>query len=177
MNERLIKQLREGIIALKNDGTLDELKNVLGYAFPEDITNLEGTRKYYYKRTYYNEWGCSDIINAPTHSVKEFLKPENEYPKVMKVSFFPINTKKEFEKANTRVVFMEKCGKFISWSDVDTIEKSENVTSTVVWNYAVDLDWQPEEEKKPLKLTMEQIAEKFNAERIEIVNYENKYNE
>ena len=32
----------------------------------------------------------------------------------------------------------------------------------------------PEEETKPLKLTMEQIAEKFNAEKIEIVNYENK---
>jgi len=25
---------------------------------------------------------------------------------------------------------------------------------------------------KPLKLTMEQIAEKFNAEKIEVVNYE-----
>ena len=52
----------------------------------------------------------------------------------------------------------------------DTIEKSENITSTVSWNYAVDLDWQPEEETKPLKLTMEQIAQKFNAEKIEIVN-------
>ena len=70
---------------------------------------------------------------------------------------------------------MEKCGKFITWYDADTIEKSENVTSTAVWNYAVDLDWQPEEEEtKPLKLTMEQIAQKFNAEKIEIVNYENK---
>ena len=174
MNEKLIKQLREGTIALKNDGTLEDLKKVLGYAFPEDITNSEGTFKFYYKRPYYNEWGCSDIINAPTHSVKEFLKPENEYPKVMKVSNKQIETLKDFENANTRVVFMEKCGKFIAWLDADTIEKSENVTSTAVWNYAVDLDWQPEEETKPLKLTMEQIAEKFNAEKIEIVNYENK---
>ena len=102
---------------------------------------------------------------------------ENEYPKVMKVSNKPIETSEDFKNANTRVVFMEKCGKFIAWLHVNTIEKSENVTSTAVWNYAVDLDWQPEEEKKPLKLTMEQIAEKFNAERIEIVNYENKYNE
>ena len=174
MNEKLIKQLREGTIALKNDGTLEDLKKVLGYAFPEDITNSEGTFKFYYKIHYYNELGCSDIINAPTHSVKEFLKPENEYPKVMKVSMSPIKTKEQFEKANTRVVFMEKCGKLIAWLDADTIEKSENVTSTAVWNYAVDLDWQPEEETKPLKLTMEQIAQKFNAEKIEIVNYENK---
>ena len=102
---------------------------------------------------------------------------ENEYPKVMKVSNNPIETLEDFKYANTRVVFIEKCGKFIAWLNEDTIEKSENVTSTTAWNYAVDLDWQPEEEKKPLKLTMEQIAEKFNAERIEIVNYENKYNE
>ena len=174
MNEKLIKQLREGTIALKNDGTLEDLKKVLWYAFPEDKTNSEGTFKYYYKRPYYNKWGCSDIINAPTHSVKEFLKPENEYPKVMKVSNNPIETLEDFKYANTRVVFIEKCGKFIAWLNEDTIEKSENVTSTTAWNYAVDLDWKPEEETKPLKLTMEQIAQKFNAEKIEIVNYENK---
>ena len=69
---------------------------------------------------------------------------------------------------------MEKCGKLIAWLDADTIEKSENITSTISWNYAVDLDWKPEEETKQLKLTMEQIAEKFNAEKIEIVNYGNK---
>ena len=92
----------------------------------------------------------------------------------MKVSYQPIETLKDFENANTRVVFIEKCGKFIAWFDVNTIEKSENVTSTNAWNYAVDLDWKPKEETKPLKLTMEQIAEKFNAEKIEIVNYENK---
>ena len=102
---------------------------------------------------------------------KEFLKPENEYSKVMKVSNKPIETLEDFKYANTRVVFMEKCGKLIAWLDADTIENAENVTSTAVWNYAVDLDWQPEEETKPLKLTMEQIAEKFNEEKIEIVNY------
>ena len=178
MNEKLIKQLREGTIALKNDGTLEELREVLKYAFPNDDTKSNGNRKYYFKHDAdENIWMWGEKTDLPTHSVKEFLKPENEYPKVMKVSMSPIKTKEQFEKANTRVVFMEKCGKFIAWLDVDTIEKSENVTSTAVWNYTVDLDWQPEEEKKPLKLTMEQIAEKFNAERIEIVNYENKYNE
>ena len=78
---------------------LEDLKKVLGYAFPEDITNSEGTFKFYYKIHYYNELGCSDIINAPTHSVKEFLKPENEYPKVMNVSKNPIKTKEDFKTA------------------------------------------------------------------------------
>ena len=171
MNKKLIKKLRKGTIAVVNDGTLEELRKVLRYAFPKDMTNLQGVLKYYYKRPYHDEWMGIDNTHLPTHSVKEFLKPENEYPKVMKVSNKPIETLEEFKNANTRVVFMEKCGKFIAWLHVDTIEKSENVTSTTAWNYAVDLDWQPEEETEPLKLTMEQIAEKFNAEKIEIVNY------
>ena len=69
-----------------------------------------------------------------------------------------------------RVVFMKKNDKFIAWTKAETIEHSEYEIETHAWNYAVDLDWQPEEEKKPLKLTMEQIAEKFNVEKIEIVN-------
>ena len=174
MNEKLIKQLREGTIALKNDGTLEELNKVLRYAFPNEPSESKGIRKYYFATSNKYYWTLNDTTNLPSHSVKEFLKPENEYPKVMKVSRFPINTKEEFEKANTRVVFMEKCGKFIAWADADTIEKSENITVSSYWNYAVDLDWQPEEETKPLKLTMEQIAQKFNVEKIEIVNYENK---
>ena len=171
MNEKLIKQLREGAIALGNYGTLEELRKVLRYAFPLDNRITSGLHLKYIASNDKDCWVGLDTVNLPTHSVKEFLKPENEYPKVMKVSMYPIKTKEQFEKVNTRVVFMEKCGKFIAWLDADTIEKSENVTSTAVWDYAVDLDWQPEEETKPLKLTMEQIAEKFNAEKIEIVNY------
>ena len=174
MNEKLIKQLREGTIALKNDGTLEELDKVLQYAFHNDLYS-SGKFHYYQASGFLNrQWYPKLETNLPSHSVKEFLKPDNEYPKVMKVYNKPIETLKDFENANTRVVFMDKCGKFITWYDADTIEKSENITSTVSWNYAVDLDWQPEEETKPLKLTMEQIAQKFNAEKIEIVNYENK---
>ena len=171
MNEKLIKQLREGTIALKNDGTLEELEKVLQYAFPNDLYS-RGQYTYYQAHEFLNrQWYPKLETNLPSHSVKEFLKPENEYPKVMKVSYKPIKSKEDFKNASTRVVFMEKYGKFIAWLDADTIEKSENITSTVSWNYAVDLDWQPEEETKPLKLTMEQIAQKFNAEKIEIVNY------
>ena len=157
MNEKLIKQLREGTIAVENDGTLDDLIKILQYAFPKDMTNPQGVLKYYYKRPYHDEWIGIDYTHLPTHSVKEFLTQEketmstivninqdtseNEYPKVMKVSNNPIETLEDFKNASTRVVFMEKCGKFIAWLDVDTIEKSENITSTVTWNYAVDLDW------------------------------------
>ena len=164
MNEKLIKQLRERTIALKNDGTLDELNKVLRYAFPNEPSESKGIAKYYFAGLNKDYWTLKDKTNLPSHSVKEFLKPESEYPKVMKVSDKPIKTKEDFKNANKRVVFMKKNDRFIAWFDADTIEKSENITSTTNWNYAVDLDWQPEEETKPLKLTMEQIAEKFNAE-------------
>ena len=97
MNEKLIKQLREGTVAVKNDCTIDELNKVLKYAFPNDYTKSNGNRKYYFKHYDANIWMWGEKTDLPTHSVKEFLKP--------------------------------------------------------------------------LKLTMEQIAEKFNAEKIEIVNY------
>ena len=48
MNEKLIKQLREGTIALKNDGTLDELNKVLIYAFPYEGSMSQGVAKYYF---------------------------------------------------------------------------------------------------------------------------------
>ena len=174
MNEKLIKQLREGTIALKNDGTLEELREVLKCAFPNDSTKSYGNRKYYFKHYDKNMWMFGEKTYLPSHSVKEFLKPENEYPKVMKVSRFPINTKEDFKNASTRVVFMEKRNRFLAWHNSRTLEQSKNETKVFTWNYAVDLDWQPEEETKPLKLTMEQIAQKFNAEKIEIVNYENE---
>ena len=171
MNEKLIKQLREGTIAIGNYSTLEEIRKVLRYAFPLDNRITNGLHLKYIASNDEDFWVGVDTVNLPTHSVKEFLKPESEYPKVMKVSCMPIETLKDFKNANERVVFMEKLDKFIAWYYSITLEEAENETETFTWNYAVDLNWQPEEETKPLKLTMEQIAEKFNAEKIEIVNY------
>lgn len=78
MNKKLIKKLRKGTIALVNDGTLEELREVLKYAFPNDKTNSEGIFKYYYKSPYSDKWWCIEEINLPTHSVKEFLTKKNK---------------------------------------------------------------------------------------------------
>ena len=99
MNEKLIKQLREGTIALKNDGTLEELNKVLIYAFPYERSMSKGVAKYYFAGLNKDYWTLNDETDLPAHSVKEFLKPENEYPKVMKVSLLPIKTKKQFKEA------------------------------------------------------------------------------
>ena len=171
MNEKLIKQLRERTIALKNDGTLEELNKVLKYAFPNEPSESKGVADYYFAGLNKYYWTLEDTTDLPTHSVKEFLKPESEYPKVMRVSDIPIKTKEDLCYTTNRVVFIEKNNKFIAWGKATTLEEAEYETEVFTWGYAVDLDWQPKEETKPLKLTMEQIAQKFNAEKIEIVNY------
>ena len=171
MNEKLIKQLREGTIAIGNYSTLEEIRKVLRYAFPLDNRITNGLHLKYIASNDEDFWVGVDTVNLPTHSVKEFLKPESEYPKVMRVSCNPFKTQEDYDEGYTEVVFMEKCGKYIAWNRAETLEEAEETTITNDWDYAVDLDWQPEEETKPLKLTMEQIAEKFNAEKIEIVNY------
>lgn len=74
MNKKLIKQLRNGEIAVENDGTLEQLKKVLRVAFPKDKHDTLGAVKYYEKinDTYI---GCN-TKNLPTVSVKEFFKEE-----------------------------------------------------------------------------------------------------
>jgi hypothetical protein len=63
---------------------------------------------------------------------------DKSYPKVMLVRDDHPNTiggKSWVE----RVVFMEKCGKYLSWSSVKTLEEAEKVTGVVDWNYAKEL--------------------------------------
>lgn len=63
------------------------------------------------------------------------MNKQNEYPKVMEVSSTP-----DFEDYYTRVVFAEKNGKYLAWSEAETIEKSEKVVATVDWGYAREID-------------------------------------
>ena len=76
----------------------------------------------------------SRVIELPEDVVKT---KSLEYPRVMLVS----EHSKDWKK---RVVFMEKNGKFIPWSAVETLEKAETVLSTVCWEYAKEI----EEEKE-----------------------------
>lgn len=78
MNEKLIKQLQEGTIAVKNDGTLEDLKKVLKYACPKDNWPISGTYSFYI--VYNIEWKGVSQTKLPSYSVKEFLKEEFVLP-------------------------------------------------------------------------------------------------
>ena len=68
-----IEDLRNGKCAVINDGTLEELREFLKLAFPNDKTTIGGGAEVYSK---YNqiEWCADNEYGLPTQSVKDFLK-------------------------------------------------------------------------------------------------------
>ena len=77
---------------------------------------------------------------------------KDKYPKVMMVGdSYPLTLK--------RVVFMEKCGKFISWHNAETLEGAEKICNSCGWQYAEDI--KPENPlKQELLAKAEELIEK-----------------
>lgn len=72
-----IQDLSDGKVAVVNDGTVEELREVLKLAFPEDKSNCHARNKCYIKNTVESYmWGITNSTDLPTQSVKEFLKQE-----------------------------------------------------------------------------------------------------
>ena len=94
-------------------------------------------------------FGCYSERQAAENNAEiiELPKEENSFPRVMLVSY-------DGEAWYKRVVFMKKCDRFLSWNKAETIEESESIYETTVWNYAKEL---PEK----VELTKSEIAEKF----------------
>lgn len=78
------------------------------------------------------------------------LPEEKVYPKVMMVSF---NSENWFR----RVVFMEKCGRYLAWDNAETVEEAENQVNSVAWSFAKDI-----EEPKEFTITLSDINSKMD---------------
>ena len=87
---------------------------------------------------------------------QKYPKKDKPYPKIMMVSDNPINNQ---NIGKPRVVFMEKCGKYLAWREADTFETAEKTCVVIAWKYAKDI-----EEVKPLKVTIDDIALKFGVD-------------
>ena len=83
------------------------------------------------------------IIELPTESPKE----EKQFPRVMLVS-------DDGNSWHRRVVFMKRCGRYISWINAETIEESESVYKTSSWSYAKELN-------EKVEITKAEISDKF----------------
>src|SRR5690606_38919074 len=76
-----IEDLRNGKCAVKNDGTVEELNEVLRLAFPSDKSVIEGANKYYYASSNKGEWRGSyySSNDLPVQSVKDFLDRREDF--------------------------------------------------------------------------------------------------
>jgi hypothetical protein len=80
MKKYTIEDLAQGRCAVINDGSLEQLREVLSNAFDWDIKySVAKSVTYYFKHPMYDKsWQCSNGTNLPTQSVKDFLVEENE---------------------------------------------------------------------------------------------------
>lgn len=78
----------------------------------------------------------------------EMLEPVNKYPRVMWVS-------DDGETWLQRVVFMEKCGKYLAWKDAESLEEAEGVYRMTDWKYAKTF------EKLTKEMTLEEVCKKL----------------
>jgi hypothetical protein len=164
LNKKLIQRLRDGKIAVKNDGTIEDLNEILKEAFPN--TETIGIWDFYYAVEKEHYWGCDSTTTLPIYSVKDFFtdaEQEKTFPRVMLV-----NDVNDIDTSIPRVVFMIKNGKYLAWNGADTLEKSENVTDNFPWSYA----WEVEDANKqtfPITITETQYNE-LTEEQKQLIN-------
>ena len=92
----------------------------------------------------FDYWWIKDIIEANAEIIELPEAEEKSYPRVMLVS----NDNKNWHK---RVVFMEKCGVFLTWRNSKTLEDAKKEKCSFYWDYAKELE--------PIEVTLEEIAE------------------
>ena len=82
MEKYTIEDGSKGKVAIKNDGTVEQLQELLILMFPSDKSHLRfgpstGGSSFYYLSDYADGlWSCSNKTDLPTQSVKDFLEAE-----------------------------------------------------------------------------------------------------
>ena len=78
---------------------------------------------------------CYTIEFARKHNAEiiELPKEENSFPRVMLVSDVGDAWKR-------RVVFMQKCDRFLAWDNAETIENAECTYRVASWRYAKEIE-------------------------------------
>ena len=88
-------------------------------------------------------WEIDDIVKSNAEIIELPEAEEKSYPRVMLVS----NDNKNWHK---RVVFMKKCGVFLTWRNSKTLEDAKKEKCSFYWDYAKELE--------TIEITLEEIA-------------------
>lgn len=127
-NTKNIELLAKGEIALKNDGTLEQLHDILKESGDKDADELDGRFKFYWIRN--REINCSDTACLKYLSVSEFFESEwaPQFGELVEVSDNGADWQKEF------FVCKINNGFTIVAEDIDELDKpSEAVIS--LWKH------------------------------------------
>ena len=155
-----IEDLKQGKCAVINDGTLEELREVLKLAFPNS-SSTDGLYKFYYAR--YNAWNCVDSCSLPTQSVKDFLIKELKRGDLVWVSDNDPN-----ERGDQRISLAKIEGSTYPFVCVSSGEENSFKRglsfSTVNFKYATKV-----EEPKEVCMTVEEIEKALNIKNLKIV--------
>ena len=74
-----IDDLRNGKCAVIHDYSIKVLRDILAFAFPNDLSSTYGNTNYYFAMKGINElWGCSTITDLPTQSAIKFFNQINK---------------------------------------------------------------------------------------------------
>ena len=83
MRKYTIEEGTKGEVAIKNDGTLEQLQEVLTLMFPDDNyriheagDHIKNENFFFLSTCWPIAWTCHHKTNLPTQSVKDFLTPE-----------------------------------------------------------------------------------------------------
>ena len=155
-----IEDLKQGKCAVINDGTLEELREVLRLAFPNS-NSTDGLYKFYYAK--YNAWNCDDSCNLPTQSVKDFLNKELKRGDLVWVSDRDPN-----ERGDQRISLAKIEGSTYPFVCVSSGEENSFKRglsfSTVNFKYATKVE-EPEE----VEMSVEEIEKALNIKNLKIV--------
>ena len=118
---------------------------------PRDVSIFERTpnadqssKGFNWRDTIEGDHWWSKIIDYKNFDTFFKKYPKTTYPKIMMVG-------DEYPLTRKRVVFMEKCGKFLAWGFVDNLKDAENSIYVTTWKYAEDI--KPENPQKQELLT------------------------
>lgn len=120
-----------------------------GWQFNSTVEKDSVHRFYGFIGEEFDNYDFDTVLKAGAQIIT--LPTTTEYPKVMWVSDY-----EDFLNAKKRVVFMEKCGKYLTWIWSETLEDAEKETAVIIWKYAKDIE--PEPEPQIVELTIEDIS-------------------
>lgn len=164
-----IEDLKQGRCAVINDGTLEELREVLKLAFPDSILDVAGGGRYYFlDKKLKNEeeiyvWDLDKNTNLPIQSVKDFLTKELKRGNLVWIS--DANP----EERDEQRIFLAKIDSStypfvcVSSGEEDSFKRGLSF-STVNFKYATKV-----EEPKEVEMTIEEIEKTLNIKNLKIV--------